>query len=98
VAGSASVNFVGSGYAFIPLRLGDTGDEVTALQRRLWELGLLKREDVEDSIGSFNDATRQAVIDAQLKMGYGSADGAAGEEFQNFLFSKYGNKLKEKKR
>ena len=35
------------------------------------------------------------MIDAQLKMGYGSADGTAGEEFQNFLFSKYGDMLKE---
>ena len=97
-APSASVTFTGSGYEFISLRQGDTGDEVTALQRRLWELGLLDRDDVEDSIGTFNDATRQAVIDAQLKMGYGSADGTAGEEFQNFLFSKYGDMLKDKKK
>ena len=68
------------------------------LQRRLWELGFLDKADVADSIGDFNDATRQAVIDAQLKMGYGSADGTAGEEFQSFLFSKYGEMLKDKKK
>ena len=53
---------------------------------------------MKDSIGTFNDATRQAVVDAQVKMGYGSADGVAGPEFQSFLFSKYGNKLKNKKK
>ena len=52
---------------------------------------------MKDSIGTFNDATRQAVIDAQLKMGYGSADGVAGIEFQSFLFSRYGEKLKNKR-
>ena len=97
-APSASVRFETTGDTYISLRLNDTGDEVTALQRRLWNLGFLKREDVSDSIGTFNDATRQAVIDAQLKMGYGSADGTAGVEFQSFLFSKYGDMLKQKKK
>ncbi|MBQ8964576.1 MAG: peptidoglycan-binding protein, partial [Clostridia bacterium] len=73
-------------------------DAVTALQRRLWELGLLNRADIEDSVGAYNEATRLAVTTAQLKMGYGSADGIAGAEFQNFLFSKYGDKLAEKKK
>ena len=71
---------------------------MTELQKRLWELGFLEREDVQDSIGTYNDATRLAVTSAQLKMGYGSADGAAGVEFQSFLFSKYGDLLKEKGR
>ena len=71
----------------------NTGDAVTNLQRRLWQLGYLIKGDVKDSIGTFNDATRQAVVDAQLKMGYGSADGVAGVEFQSFLYSKYGDKL-----
>lgn len=97
-APSASVYFETTGDEYISLRQGDEGDEVTALQRRLWELGFLDKSDVEDSIGTFNDATRQAVIDAQLKMGYGSADGTAGVEFQSFLFSKYGEMLKEKKK
>lgn len=96
-APDASVQFETTGDSYIPLRLGDTGDEVTNLQRRLWELGLLEKKDVEESIGTYNDATRVAVTSAQLKMGYGSADGAAGVEFQSFLFSKYGDYLKEKK-
>ena len=97
-APSASVSFQATGDDYDSLRASDTGDAVTALQRRLWELGFLKREDVKDSIGVFNEATRQAVISAQLKMGYTSADGAAGPEFQSFLFSKYGEMLKGKKR
>jgi hypothetical protein len=39
-----------------------------------------------------------AVTSAQLKMGYTSADGAAGIEFQSFLFSKYGELIKVKKK
>lgn len=97
-APDASVRFEATGDSYAALQPGDTGDAVTNLQRRLWQLGFLDKADVQDSIGAFNDATRQAVIDAQLKMGYGSADGVAGVEFQSFLFSKYGNMLKEKKR
>lgn len=97
-APDASVRFEATGDSYASLQLDATGDAVTNLQRRLWELGFLDKADVQDSIGTFNDATRQAVIDAQLKMGYGSADGVAGVEFQSFLFSKYGNMLKEKKR
>ena len=97
-APDASVQFEGSGGDYTALRPGDSGDAVTALQRRLWELGLLDRDDVADSIGTYNEATRLAVTTAQLKMGYGSADGNAGIEFQNFLFSKYGEMLKDKKK
>ena len=97
-APDASVRFEATGDSYVALQSGSTGDAVTNLQRRLWQLGFLDKADVQDSIGAFNDATRQAVIDAQLKMGYGSADGVAGVEFQSFLFSKYGNMLKAKKR
>ena len=97
-APDASVRFQATGDSYIPLQWGNTGDAVTSLQRRLWQLGFLSKDDVKDSIGTFNDATRQAVVDAQLKMGYGSADGVAGVEFQSFLFSRYGDKLKERKK
>jgi len=97
-APDTSVRFQATGDTYTSLQWGNTGDAVTSLQRRLWQLGFLDREDVKDSIGTFNDATRQAVVDAQLKMGYSSADGVAGVEFQSFLFSKYGDKLKDKKK
>lgn len=97
-APSAAVRFEPTGDSYEPLRLGDTGEAVTELQRRLWQLGFLEKADVQDSIGTFNEATRQAVISAQLKMGYGSADGSAGIEFQNFLFSKYGEMLQQGKK
>jgi len=95
-APDASVRFQATGDSYVSLQWGNTGDAVTNLQRRLWQLGFLDKDDVKDSIGTFNDATRQAVVDAQLKMGYGSADGVAGVEFQSFLFSKYSGKIKQK--
>ena len=97
-APDATVRFEATGDSYVSLQLGNTGDAVTNLQRRLWQLGYLSKDDVRDSIGTFNDATRQAVVDAQLKMGYGSADGVAGVEFQSFLYSKYGDKLKQRKK
>ena len=90
-----SVRFYSKTQTFTALAPGDSGNGVSRLQKRLWELGFLEREDVEDSIGTYNEATRQAVADAQLKMGYRSADGLAGIEFQSFLYSKYGDMLKD---
>ena len=90
------MQFETTGDSYVALRPGDSGEEVTNLQRRLWELGFLNKKDVEDSIGDYGDATRMAVTSAQLKMGYGSADGIAGVEFQSFLFSKYGEMIREK--
>ena len=90
-----SVQFYDKTQSFESLTVGDSGDAVTRLQRRLWELGLLLREDIEDSVGTFNEATRLAVASAQLRMGYDTADGVAGIEFQCFLFSRYGDYLKQ---
>ena len=81
--------------SFTALNPGDTGEAVQRLQRQLISLKLLKAADVQNSIGVYNEATRQAVVDAQLAMGYDSADGIAGEEFQSFIFSKYASKIKQ---
>ncbi|MBQ6373022.1 MAG: peptidoglycan-binding protein [Clostridia bacterium] len=88
------VRFFNNPQRFELLQPGDTGDQVTRLQRQLFSLGYLKQDKVRDSIGTYNDGTRQAVTDAQLAMGYDSADGVAGPEFQSFLFSKYAKKIK----
>lgn len=80
---------------FESLSVGSTGDSVTNLQHRLWELGFLTKESVQNSVGTFNEATAMAVSSAQLEMGYESSDGVASIEFQCFLFSKYGNYLKK---
>ena len=89
-----SIQFYSETPDLTALRQGDSGDEVTRLQRRLWELGFLKKENIADSVGTYNEATSLAVAEAQLKMGYQSTDGNAGVEFQSFLFSKYGDYLK----
>lgn len=69
------------------LASGDEGDDVTALQRRLWELGYLDREAVRDSVGVYNDATAAAAAALQTAIRYAPADGAANPEFQCYLHS-----------
>lgn len=71
------------------LTLEDSGDDVTSLQKRLWELGCLDRNDIKDSVGIFNEATKQAVIQLQTTMGYEAPDGVASTEIQCYIFSDY---------
>lgn len=72
------------------MRLGDSGEMVENLQRQLWELGYLDREQLtDDEVGVYNDLTQAAVADAQLAMGYVNANGEASIEFQSFIFSQY---------
>ena len=79
--------------AFVRLETGDSGEDVTSLQRRLWDLGFLSTDGVKDSIGVYNSATKSAVTSAQRAMGYAETDGIAGVEFQAFLFSQYADLL-----
>ena len=66
------------------------------LQQQLIKLNLLKRRDIQNSAGVYDEATRLAVVKAQEAMGYDSADGVAGVEFQSFLFSKYSGKIRQR--
>ena len=66
------------------LKLGDAGSAVETLQYRLAALGYLNAPDAE--IGTFDSATRSAVIDVQSAMGI-TADGIASAELQAFLSS-----------
>ena len=90
-----NVRFYNLPQSFTALNPGDSGEGVQRLQRQLISLKLLKATDIQDSIGTYNEATWLAVVDAQLAMGYDSADGVAGVEFQSFLFSKYASKIKQ---
>ena len=75
---------------FETLRAGDSGTAVEKLQRQLWELGYLDREQLsEDDLGLYNELTQTAVADAQRAMGYVNANGEASVEFQSFIFSQY---------
>ena len=87
------IQMYNSTQSYITLQQGDTGDAVTRLQQRLWQLGFLLTEDVQDSIGTYHAATADAVSAAQRAMGYQETDGVAGPEFQCFLFSSYGDYL-----
>ena len=90
-----SVRFYKNPPAFTALGPGDSSDGVTNLQRQLFSLNFLKWDDVQGSVGTYNESTRMAVARAQEAMGYRSADGNAGVEFQAFLFSKYSKKIKQ---
>lgn len=81
--------------SFATLRMGDTGEAVTQLQQQLWELGYLLTDDVKDSVGTFHDKTYDAVVSAQLAMGYETPDGVATAEFQCFVFSEYNYFIKK---
>ena len=78
-----------------PLAQGDTGEAVTKLQRRLWELGYLTRENVEHSIGTYHEATAEAVRNLQADLGYNEPDGEASVELQCYLLSKYSEQMKK---
>lgn len=76
------------------LQVGSKGKRVTELQYRLGVCGFLTKSQYKKSKGKYNETTRKAVAKAQKKMGYSVCDGEASAEFQAFLFSKYGKKLK----
>lgn len=72
---------------FFALEEGDDGDSVVRLQRRLWELGFLDKEDIADSIGEYGRDTSDAVNDAMKTLGCALRDGRASAEFQAYIFS-----------
>lgn len=77
------------------LSLGDDGENVTNLQRRLWELGYLTRENVENSIGVYHEGTADAVRTLQTDIGYNAPGGDASVEFQCYLLSSYSDQMKK---
>lgn len=92
-----NIRFYNLTQSYVPLRPGDTGDEVKRLQQQLIKLNLLKRADIRNSSGVYDEATQKAVKNAQIAMGYDDPDGVAGIEFQSFVYSRYSGKIKQKK-
>lgn len=88
VAPNSSVRYYDAAQNYRALNLNDSGDDVTNLQKRLWELGYLERDGVVDSVGTFNEATRLAVAELQAAIGYETPDGSASAELQCYMFSK----------
>ena len=64
------------------LKLGDSGDAVLQMQKRLDELGYMFTK----YSGTFDNGTEQAVKDFQLLNGYYTT-GVANEELLNLLYS-----------
>ncbi len=73
--------------AYIALGMGDNGDSVVQLQRRLWELGYLDKDDIAGSIGEYDQHTADAVNAVMKTLGCSLRDGRASAEFQAYLFS-----------
>lgn len=69
------------------LSINDSGDDVTNLQKRLWELGMLAKESIADSVGTYNEATESAVRTVQSALDYEVSNGVASPALQCFLFS-----------
>ena len=75
------------------LSVNDSGDDVTALQKRLWELNYLEKEDIADSVGAFNLATARAVQAVQQALDYLNANGVASAALQCYLYSDYSDSI-----
>ena len=91
VAPQSGVAYYDGVQPFRKLTLSDAGDDVTYLQRRLWELGYLEKESVIDSVGTYNEATGEAVAAFQEAIGYEIVDGIASAELQCYLHSSLNN-------
>lgn len=74
---------------FRNLAVGDSGEDVTALQKQLWEMGYLDKQAVKNYVGTYNEATEASVSALQADLDYESPDGIASAELQCFLYSEY---------
>ena len=77
------------------LKIGDSGDEVTELQVRLYKLGYLAKEDVADSVGTYEEFTAAAVNAVMKEVGCRRRDGSASSEFLTVLYAKASDSLKK---
>lgn len=80
---------------FKPLNVGDTGDDVIELQVRLYELGYLAKEDVIDSVGTYEEFTAAAVNAVMKEFGCRRRDGSASYEFLTVLYSRAADSLEK---
>lgn len=80
---------------YMPLDIGDTGDEVVALQKRLWELGYLDKDDISSSVGTYEEYTAAAVNEVMKTIGCARRDGRASAEFLTVLYSSAADALKK---
>lgn len=88
-APNSSQQFYDEAQPYRDLALNDSGDDVTDLQKRLWELGYLDRSNIENSIGTFNEVTQDAVNQLEIALGYEEPDGIASAELQCYIYSEY---------
>lgn len=72
---------------YVTIIADDDGEAVVKLQRRLWDLGYLDKDDISDAIGVYNQATADAVNAVMKTLGCSMRDGRASAEFQAYLFS-----------
>ncbi|MBQ4611506.1 MAG: SH3 domain-containing protein [Clostridia bacterium] len=77
------------------LKSGMEGEEVEKLQRELYDRGFMSKSDLS---GSYDSATKKAVLEYQQTAGLSSADGIAGAETLNSLYDSTNKLTKENAR
>lgn len=88
-APNSSQIFHASVQPYRSLASGDSGDDITDLQKRLWEMGYLDKQSIKNYVGVYNDATESAIAQLQADLGYEAPDGVASAELQCYLYSEY---------
>ncbi len=77
------------------LKMGDTGDAVVELQVRLYRLGYLDKDDIGDSVGTYEEYTAAAVNEVMKLLNFRKRDGNASAEFITILFSDAADRLEK---
>ena len=73
------------------------GDEVVDLQVRLYKLGYLDKEDIGNSVGTYEEYTAAAVNEVMKVLNFRRRDGSASAEFITILYSDAADVLKKDK-
>ena len=72
--------------------LGDSGESVGLMQLRLIHIGYLDSNDIL-RYGTFDENTREAIIEVQTTLGFTNPDGIASVELQAFIASDASEKI-----
>ena len=78
------------------LQEGDVSKSVASLQKRLYQLGFLSKEDIEPYVGTYESITADAVNSAMKAVGCELRDGRCTAMFQAYLFSELSEQISQR--